>query len=54
MNRFAFRNNAETSFYSSLVLSDFLATDTLGVGGFGRVELVCCLYPYYALLVVFL
>ncbi|CAK8672036.1 cGMP-dependent protein kinase 1-like isoform X2 [Clavelina lepadiformis] len=32
--------NADKSFYADLALEDFTAIDTLGVGGFGRVELV--------------
>lgn len=35
-----FRYEAENTFFSSLKLNDFNIIDTLGVGGFGRVELV--------------
>jgi len=34
------RYEAENAFFSNLNLSDFNIIDTLGVGGFGRVELV--------------
>lgn len=34
------RYEAENAFFSNLRLSDFNIIDTLGVGGFGRVELV--------------
>lgn len=41
------RYEAENAFFSSLKLNDFNIIDTLGVGGFGRVELVCLYsYPY--------
>lgn len=39
---FYFRYEAENHFFSGLKLSDFNIIDTLGVGGFGRVELVRC------------
>lgn len=34
------RYEAENAFFSNLKLADFNIIDTLGVGGFGRVELV--------------
>lgn len=34
------RYEAEAAFFANLKLSDFNIIDTLGVGGFGRVELV--------------
>lgn len=34
------RYEAENAFFSGLKLNDFNIVDTLGVGGFGRVELV--------------
>lgn len=34
------RYEAENAFFSGLKLKDFNIVDTLGVGGFGRVELV--------------
>lgn len=37
---FTSRYEAENAFFSSLKLNDFNIVDTLGVGGFGRVELV--------------
>lgn len=37
---FTSRYEAENAFFSGLKLSDFNIVDTLGVGGFGRVELV--------------
>lgn len=37
---FVSRYEAENAFFSSLKLNDFNIIDTLGVGGFGRVELV--------------
>lgn len=37
---FISRYEAENAFFSSLKLDDFNIIDTLGVGGFGRVELV--------------
>lgn len=37
---FASRYEAENAFFSGLKLKDFNIVDTLGVGGFGRVELV--------------
>ncbi|XP_039272906.2 cGMP-dependent protein kinase 1-like isoform X1 [Styela clava] len=36
----AIRSQPDRAFYDSLKLSDFTAIETLGVGGFGRVELV--------------
>lgn len=38
-----FRYEAENAFFCNLKLVDFNIIDTLGVGGFGRVELVGCL-----------
>jgi len=38
--RSIYRSKADKSAYDALALEDFIATDTLGVGGFGRVELV--------------
>lgn len=37
---FTRRYEAENAFFSGLKLNDFNIVDTLGVGGFGRVELV--------------
>lgn len=37
---FTSRYEAENAFFSGLKLNDFNIVDTLGVGGFGRVELV--------------
>ena len=37
---FTSRHEAENAFFSGLKLNDFNIVDTLGVGGFGRVELV--------------
>nr|CAB3265166.1 cGMP-dependent protein kinase 1 [Phallusia mammillata] len=36
----SFKSKADKSFYDGLLLENFTAIDTLGVGGFGRVELV--------------
>ena len=45
------RYEAEAAFFANLKLSDFNIIDTLGVGGFGRVELVgdCSLNAFESL-----
>lgn len=40
------RYEAEAAFFANLKLSDFNIIDTLGVGGFGRVELVGNLFLF--------
>lgn len=49
------RYEAEAAFFANLKLSDFNVIDTLGVGGFGRVELVgdCSLNAFESLCSLF-